>query len=194
MNEATPSCCRESQTPGNGNNRRGFMGKIAAVACGAVALAAPVVAGVVAFLNPLRQKSQGGQFMRLAALDTVPADGTPLKVPVIADRIDAWTRFPAEPIGAVFLRRVAGEPGGKVEAFQVICPHAGCSINYDAAAKKYFCPCHAASFDLAGERTDATSPSPRNMDSLEVEVRNKNEVWVKFQTFGVGTAKKVAQA
>ena len=31
------------------------------------------------------------------------------------------------------------------------------------------------------------------MDTLEVEIRNKNEVWVKFQTFRIGTAKKVAQ-
>ncbi len=30
------------------------------------------------------------------------------------------------------------------------------------------------------------------MDSLEVEIRNNSEVWVKFQTFDVGTAKKVA--
>ena len=132
--------------------------------------------------------------MRLASLDAIPEDGTPLKVSVIADRTDAWSRFPRESIGAVFLSRTAGQPGGKVTALQVICPHAGCSINFDTSGRKYFCPCHAASFDLAGIRTDATSPSPRNMDSLEVEVRDKNEVWVKFQTFGVGTAKKVAQA
>ena len=157
-------------------------------------MAVPTMAGVVAFLNPLRQKSQGGQFMRLASLDAIPEDGTPLKVSVIADRTDAWSRFPRESIGAVFLSRTAGQPGGKVTALQVICPHAGCSINFDTSGRKYFCPCHAASFDLAGIRTDATSPSPRNMDSLEVEVRDKNEVWVKFQTFGVGTAKKVAQA
>jgi len=131
--------------------------------------------------------------MRLASLEMMPEDGTPLKVPVIADRTDAWSRFPAEPIGAVFLSRAAGPSNDKTMALQVICPHAGCSINYDVTGRKYFCPCHAASFDMAGNRTDATSPSPRNMDSLEVEIRNKNEVWVKFQTFGVGTAKKVAQ-
>jgi len=31
------------------------------------------------------------------------------------------------------------------------------------------------------------------MDTLEVEIRDKNEVWVRFQTFGGRTAKKVAQ-
>ena len=190
MKNSTSPCCCQSETPAEHENRRSFLGQTAAIACGAVALATPVVAGVITFLNPLRQKSQGGDFMRLASLDAIPQDGTPLKAPVIADRIDAWSRFPAEPIGAVFLRRT----NGNVAALQVICPHAGCSINYDVTDRKYFCPCHAASFDLAGNRTDATSPSPRNMDSLEVEIRNKNEVWVKFQTFGVGTAKKVVQA
>jgi len=190
MKHPTSSCCCQSETSADCDNRRGFLGKAAAVVCGAAALAVPTAAGVVAFLNPLRQKSQGGQCMRLASLDAIPQDGSPLKVPVIADRTDAWSRFPAEPIGAVFLRRT----NGNVAALQVICPHAGCSINYDVTGRKYFCPCHAASFDMAGNRTDATSPSPRNMDSLEVEIRNKNEVWVKFQTFGVGTAKKVAQA
>ena len=159
--------------------------------CGGVALLVPAAVGVATFLNPFRQKAQSGQFMRLASLDVLPDDGTPRKVPVIADRTDAWNTYPAEPIGAVFLRRT----GGQVTALQVICPHAGCSINFEgsAASGKFFCPCHAASFDLAGKRIDPTSPSPRDMDTLDVEIRNKNEVWVQFQTFGVGTAKKVAQ-
>jgi menaquinol-cytochrome c reductase iron-sulfur subunit len=166
------------------------LGQALAVLCGGFALLVPAAVGAVSFLNPLRQKSQSGQLMRLAALDLLPSDGTPQKVSVIADRTDAWNRYPAESIGAVFLRR----NGDKVTALQVICPHAGCSINFEGSVKegKFFCPCHAASFDLSGKRTDATSPSPRDMDTMEVEIRNKNEVWVKFQTFGLGTAKKVA--
>lgn len=191
MAEQTPSCsCCCRGTSSDSENRRGFLGKATTILCGAAALAAPVTAGVVTFLNPLRQKSQSGQFMRLASLELVPEDGTPLKVPVIADRTDAWVRYPLEPIGAVFLRR----NGKNIEALQASCPHAGCSINYDAAGNKFFCPCHSASFDLAGKRTDATSPSPRDMDTLKVEVRDTNEVFVKYETFKDGTAKKIAQA
>jgi menaquinol-cytochrome c reductase iron-sulfur subunit len=177
--------------PADGENRRGFFGRAAAIVCGGAALLVPAAAGVAAFLNPLRQKSPSGEFLRLASLDVLPENGAPQKVAVIADRIDAWSRFPAEPIGAVFLRR----SGGEVTALQVVCPHAGCSINFETSAQggKFFCPCHRASFDLAGQRTDQTSPSPRDMDSLEVEIRNKNEVWVKFQTFGIGTSTKMAQ-
>jgi len=188
----TPStfCCSQKCA---GSRRRSFLGQAAALLFGGVALLAPALTGIAAFLNPLRQKGQSGQFMRLASLDALPDDGTPRKVPVIADRTDAWNRFPAEPIGAVFLRNIKGN----LTALQVICPHAGCSINYESGAQggKFFCPCHTANFDLEGKRADAVSPSPRDMDALEVELRGekKNEVWVKFQTFGTGTANKVAQ-
>lgn len=183
---------RQGDSASSGENRRGFFGRVTALGGLLIGLGTPAVAGIVAFLNPLRQKSQGGQFLRLASLDGLPEDGTPRRVPVIADRVDAWNRFPAEPIGAVFLRRV----GDEVTALQVVCPHAGCSIGFDGSASdgKFFCPCHAASFDLSGKRTDATSPSPRDMDTLEVEIRNKTEVWVRFQTFNLGTAAKTAQA
>lgn len=169
--------------------RRGFLSKLLALTLGAVAYATPAVAGIWAFLWPLRQKGQGGRLLRLASLETLPDDGTPRKVAVITDRSDAWARYPSEPVGAVFLRRV----GKEVEALHVTCPHAGCGVEYDAGGKKFFCPCHSASFDLEGKRLDATSPSPRDLDTLQVEIRNQTEVWVKFQKFLVGTAEKVAQ-
>ncbi len=191
QDSSSPSCCCAKHASPSGKNRRGFLAQALAVICGGAALLVPTAVGLLAALNPLRQKSQSGQFMRLGSLDLLPDDGTPRKVPVIADRADAWNRYPAEPVGAVFLRRT----GGEVLALQVICPHAGCSIGFEGSGKdgKFFCPCHAASFDLVGKRMDQTSPSPRDMDTLEVEIRNKSEVWVKFQTFGVGIGAKVAQ-
>ena len=50
-------CC---QKPASGENRRGFLGQAAAVFCGGVALLVPAAAGLVAFLNPLRQKARAG--------------------------------------------------------------------------------------------------------------------------------------
>ena len=51
-----------------------------------------------------------------------------------------------------------------------------------------------AAFDLDGRRTNEKSMSPRDMDTLEVEIRNQNEVWVKFQHFQKGIPAKIAQA
>ncbi len=179
-----------SKTPA-GKARRGFLGNTIALLLGIVGYSVPVITGIVTFLNPLRQKVQAGQFMRLAALDVLPDDGTPRKFPVIADRTDAWNRFPNEPVGAVFLRRTGKQ---QVEALQVVCPHAGCFVGYDAKEDEFLCPCHNAHFDLSGKRKDEKSPSPRDLDTLEVEIRNDSEVWVKFENFQTGTPNKIVEA
>jgi menaquinol-cytochrome c reductase iron-sulfur subunit len=171
--------------------RRRFVMKALAVGSGGLAYAVPALAGIAAFLNPLKQKGQAGQLLRVASLDTLPQDGTPRKVSIVSDRTDAWNRFPNEPVGAVMLRR-AGD--GQVEALNVVCPHAGCSVQYEPGPGKFFCPCHGATFDLSGKRLDKTSPSPRDLDTLEVEIRNGTEVWVHFQDFRPGIAEKVPEA
>jgi len=124
----------------------------------------------------------------------LPDDGTPRKVPVIATHTDAWSVYPKESIGAVFLCR----KGDNVTALQSLCPHEGCPIGYNPEDKVFMCPCHKQPrFDLSGKRLDGEkSYSPRDMDALEVEVHDNNgrkEVWVKFQTFSQGMAQKIAQ-
>lgn len=169
--------------------RRGFLGRLIALGLGAAAYLTPVVAGLAAFLNPLRQKSQTGQFVRLASLETL--DGTPRKVAVIMDRTDAWNLYPQQPVGAVWLRKVGPK---EVQALHIVCPHAGCFIDYDAGAGQFMCPCHLAHFDLEGKRLEANSPSPRDMDALEVDYETHDGVTyvrVKFQNFRIGTPEKI---
>jgi Rieske Fe-S protein len=181
-NEAQCSCAHDP--------RRRFLIKGLALASGGLAFSAPALSGIVAFLNPLGQKSEAGQLLRVASLDMLPEDGTPLTVSIVADRTDAWNRFPNEPVGAVLLRRTGQR---EVEAMNVVCPHAGCSIVYQEG--KLFCPCHAASFDLDGKRLDQTSPSPRDLDTLEVDIpEGTDEIWVRFQNFQTGIAEKVPEA
>jgi menaquinol-cytochrome c reductase iron-sulfur subunit len=175
-------------------DRRSWLAKSGAMVLGAVAYAAPVVGGLAAFLNPLRQKGSGGRFLQVASLETLPDDGTPQKFPVVTERVDAWTRS-VEPVGAVYLRRT-GE--NQIEALQAVCPHAGCTVDYkDAVAEGagdevqgFVCPCHKATFDLAGKRLEKVSQSPRDLDALDVEIRNGTEVWVQFQSFKLGTPDK----
>ena len=180
--------CGSSKTPDSFAPAAGFLaGAVAQPPVASPARACPSRPGVA--LNPLRQKSQAGVFLRPASLETLPEDGTPRKFPVVLDRTDAWNRFPKEPVGRV-PRRVKD----KVEAIHVVCPHAGCFIVYDAAKNTYFCPCHNGNFDLTGKRLDSNSPSPRDLDTLEVEIRDGTEVWVKFQNFQTGIPQKVAEA
>jgi Rieske Fe-S protein len=175
------------------DSRRGFFVKAAAIVIGAIITVFPFAAGLFFFLDPLRRGRAGIGFIKVAALDAVPDDGVPRAFTVVANRTDAWTFFPSEPIGAVFLRREKGQ--AKPVAFQTTCPHAGCMIDYVGGERKFRCPCHNSAFQIDGQIIEP-SPSPRPMDALACEVRDNRgvkEVWVKYENFITGTAQKIAK-
>ena len=170
--------------------RRGFLVKALAIACGGLATLAPLGAGVWAFLDPLRRKSAAATFRPVAELAAVPADGVPRRFAVVADRVDAWTGFAAEPVGAVYLRR---EPGSDtVQALSATCPHAGCFVEMNPAGTCFRCPCHNSSFTFDGGIVEP-SPSPRPMDGLACRVAAGGAVEVKWENFYTGIAEKVAR-
>ena len=169
--------------------RRDLLASIAAVLIGSFVGLVPFAAGLATFFDPLwRQRKSGGgvgkhPFRRVASFAALPADGTPIQVPVVADLTDAWNREANQPIGAVYLRRV----GDKVLCFNAICPHAGCFVGYAAERKVFQCPCHTSSFELDGQRI-MPSPSPRNMDELAVDPDKltAGEVCVQFVNYYPG--------
>jgi len=172
--------------------RRDFLTKAAAVTIGAATTIVPAGVGLVTVLDPLRRKSAASEFVPVTTLEALPEDGTPRRFEIVADRVDAWNKFPRVPVGAVYLRRVAG---GSVQALNVTCPHAGCPVEFKAGAGSFLCPCHDSKFNLDGTLVaGARSPSPRALDSLTAEVRNGAEVWVKFQNFEAGKSAKIPLA
>lgn len=175
-------------------SRRSFVAKVATTAIGAVLALVPLVTGLIVFLDPLRRKSSGFGFLRVASLDALPRD-IPRRYNVIADRTDAWSLYRNEPIGAVFLRRLPDKNGQPhVQAFQVICPHAGCSVNFDLDGQIFRCPCHRSKWESDGTlippSSGRPSPSPRDLDELAVRVEG-DDVQVKYQEFRTGTAEKI---
>lgn len=171
--------------------RRGFLAKLGALVFGGISAVIPMIAGLAVLCDPLRRKSAEGGFVRVTTLDALPEDGVPRRFPVLAQRTDAWNKYPNVPVGAVFLRRT---PKGEVEALNVSCPHAGCAVEFKSAARSYHCPCHDSKFNLDGSLGDLKSPSPRAMDALGVEIRGGTEVWVEFRNFEPGKAQKVARS
>lgn len=184
-------------SPGPEPARRNVLVSLLALAVGAFISLVPFTAGLFVFLDPVfKKRARGaatGDFRRVCSLDTLPSSGEPVKVALVADRVDAWTVDPNQPIGAVYLHRAKSKEGGaEVKAFNAICPHAGCFVGWLPSEKVYLCPCHNSAFLPDGEKTNfkgKTNPSPRPMDSLEAEVRD-GEVWVKFQNFHVGLHEK----
>jgi nitrite reductase/ring-hydroxylating ferredoxin subunit len=158
-------------------------------------LPAPAILGALGvLLNPLRPSvrkknlpsgSDDKGFYKLGeAGDLTPESPVPVKI--FATVRDAWAVQPDHPIGACYLVK---RGDGKVDAFSAVCPHAGCFVDYHADEKQFHCPCHDSQFDIQGKR-GPTSPSARDLDSLECEVRD-GDVWVKYQDFKTGSPEKV---
>ena len=169
--------------------RREFLKAAACLALGGCAIAVPIGAAVVVLSNPLRSKGVPLP-VKITTLTALPLNGPPKFFQVVAERRDAWTKFPGRAIGAVFLRRV-GER--EIVAFNAACPHLGCAVEFRNQRDAFYCPCHNSEFAKTGE-VRGTSPSRRGLDTLRAEVNDDGEVWVYFENFKPGVAEKVSLA
>ena len=73
----------------------------------------------------------------------------------------------AFPRGRFYLARL--QDGGFL-ALSRRCPHLGCTLPWDAAEKRFVCPCHASVFDIRGDVLRA--PAPRAMAMHPVVIEN----------------------
>ena len=186
-----------------GQPRRNFMVEFLAAAIGVVVGVVPAITGGLFFLHPLFKgkdeknadtasrpdapvKDDKGRLKTSVTLESLPDDGTPLQLKMLDDIVDAWNLFPNQEIGSIWIRKV----GDQVIAFNTICPHLGCAVEHRAAKGDFYCPCHLSSFDLDG-KTQNEIP-PRDMDTLDVAVKDDGTVWVKYEKFRGAISEKVS--
>lgn len=174
----------------HGEPRRGFITHIFAAGIGLLVGTVPALAGLAFFLDPIVRKKKGGSgdgFLKMpVALEALEINGEPQLVKIIMDKVDAWNTYLNQPVGAVYLRRTDKD---KVVAFNSRCPHLGCAVDYKPSDKIYFCPCHTSTFGMDGQKQNEIPP--RDLDMLDVQIRNGTEVWLKFQNFRATTPEKI---
>ena len=61
-------------------------------------------------------------------------------------------------------------------AMSNVCTHLGCRVRWINDQNQFFCPCHNAAFDSAGEVVDG--PPPRALDRYEIKVED-GQLFVK---------------
>jgi quinol---cytochrome c reductase iron-sulfur subunit, bacillus type len=169
-------------------NRRDLF-RLGAIALGNLFALALAVPGVKYLLDPLGKKPASGEFHPLTRLGQLKV-GEPRSFAIIAERRDAWIKYPKEPIGSVWLVR---QPEGSKEpvlAFTAECPHLSCPVNLAPDRKTFLCPCHQANFTFDGKKINEVAA--RGMDSLTVEFSGDTdpEVRVKFERFQPQSAEK----
>jgi nitrite reductase/ring-hydroxylating ferredoxin subunit len=87
----------------------------------------------------------------------------PALITVTAPVQDGWIEGEA-PIG-VYVRRTAD---GLAQVFDIHCTHMGCPVQWNAAAGRFFCPCHGGVFDEAGRAV--SGPPPRALDQYATKI------------------------
>jgi len=99
----------------------------------------------------------------------------PLIRTVKVEQVDGWRKSVSEKI--VYISK---DSSGKLNVLSAVCPHLGCSVQWQDGKNAFVCPCHSAQYEANGTRTGG--PAPRGMDTLESKVVN-GRLMVRYQYF-----------
>jgi menaquinol-cytochrome c reductase iron-sulfur subunit len=173
---------QDDEAKGTHAGRRKFM--LTGIGVMGAGVGAIVAAPALPFVGfPLFEETTSGSDDFIAAGKPSQFSGTPVKVDLFSDRVDAWNRVENVKIGSAWVV----EHDGELVAFSTVCPHLGCAIDYDTEVGKFKCPCHRSWFTLSGEVEEG--PSPRGLDQLEVKSEDKL-VAIRHQRFKQGITSK----
>lgn len=141
---------------------------------------------VRAFLSPAFRPPTPKQWVKLGEAEQIE-QGVPTRVDFSQTVHDAWVENRA--LRGVWIYTDDGE---HFTVYSGQCTHLGCSYAYEAAQKRFHCPCHHGVFDL---KTGAVldGPPPRPLDQLETKVE-KGILYAAYQSFRAGVPQKIPAA
>jgi menaquinol-cytochrome c reductase iron-sulfur subunit len=126
---------------------------------------AAVVAVPAAFYLLVKPKSDDSRdLVQVADLSHLTPD-EPQEIVYTRTRVDGWREVKEKTTAWV----VKSGKGGVV-AFSPQCTHLGCAYHWEAADKKFVCPCHTSEFALDGKVL--SGPAPRPLDRLVSKVKD----------------------
>lgn len=102
-------------------------------------------------------------WVRVGTMDSFPSGTTTLaKVSVPVQ--DGWIQTDT-PI-AVYVHPTGPD---RASVFDIHCTHMGCAVRWNAAAQRFFCPCHGGVFDASGHAVSGPPPRPLDQYATRVE-------------------------
>lgn len=168
----------EDQAPAGA--RRSFFAWLIMASAGLIGLGLAVPLSGYVVSPALKRRAKGW-------LDAGPMADLPVGEPAQRDLVmtiaDGYREIAAVK-GIWALRRETSE----VTVYSPICTHLGCGFRWDAAAKRFKCPCHGSEFDPEGKVVGG--PAPRPLDRLPVRIEN-GRLLVQYKEFKSGTQRQV---
>jgi len=95
-----------------------------------------------------------------------------MAVPVTLDIQDGWHRRTDHQM--VYARQ---NEGGDIEVFSARCTHLGCTVQWDATAGHFACPCHEGRFGADGQVLGGAPTIP--LKRVETTLRD-NDIYVNL--------------
>jgi thiosulfate dehydrogenase [quinone] large subunit len=71
---------------------------------------------------------------------------------------------------------------GKFVAFDALCTHAGCTVDYDQGTQHLICPCHGAEFDPAHAAAVLSGPTDTPLPPVAIQIDSTGAITVKPST------------
>lgn len=156
-------------------SRRSFFGALLGV--GTAGMGALLAVPVLRYLlYPLYAKSKGTWWSKVMPHRAVPsAKAAPVLKDITFNQEDGWREVvTTEGVYAETL------PSGKTQVLSSICPHLGCTVQWQGDKDRFYCPCHGSVYNRDGGLVHG--PAQRGMDPLPTEVKDDN-LMVHFEYF-----------
>jgi len=142
-------------------DRRSFV-KIVTASLGSMMAAIVGLPVIQYFISPALGKTTGDDWISLGSIDNYPFD-IPTLFNFTITKVNGWERSSMS-YGAFVLRKHGQDP----IVFSDVCTHLSCRVNWDEEINEFYCPCHAAFFDVNGDVV--SGPPPRPLDQYEVRL------------------------
>ncbi len=103
----------------------------------------------------------------VAALDE---NNNPYIASAVLATASTGERLPAKGLDKLAYLVIEDGPAIATYAISAVCTHLGCTVDWDAGAQMFVCPCHGSRYDPAGHVTKG--PARRNLELVTVLVKD----------------------
>jgi thiosulfate dehydrogenase (quinone) large subunit len=67
---------------------------------------------------------------------------------------------------------------GKFVAFDAVCPHAGCTVQYDQSAAQLVCPCHGSQFNASTGAVES-GPAATGLNPISIAMGSNDQLYAE---------------
>lgn len=119
-----------------------------------------------------------------AGATAVPTAGSNPAIPPGARKIGNISQVPVNTAGTVTDPKtkdpavIVHTSGSNFYAYDAVCTHAGCTVQYDPQQRLLLCPCHGGAFDPAHGAQVVAGPPPSPLAPIDMKIDSAGDIYI----------------